>query len=115
MVLFPTAGPKFAADTVGRVGEEVGHNVTLLRRFYSNFMNYTSYNWTKEGRLLKGSINQSTVRLVKKKVTFEVEGFVASLVITEFQEADIGTYTFTVCNSIGCGTSSVDLTGAGMS
>ena len=60
------------------------------------------------------SITASSVTLTNTGNKAEVEGFTASLVITSFKEVDKGTYTFRVCNSIGCESSDVNLKAAGM-
>ncbi|XP_071078615.1 uncharacterized protein [Haliotis cracherodii] len=113
------AHPKFTSDSKHIFGAEVGTNTTLVQSFYNSDQNYTSYNWTF-GQLdmdtavnRPGSVRSSQVTLRKNNKEVQHAGFSVSLEIQNFQEQDIGVYTVTVCNVVGCNSSQVNLTAAG--
>ncbi|XP_071078631.1 nephrin-like [Haliotis cracherodii] len=112
------AHPKFTSDSKQRFGAEVGTNTTVVQSFYNSDLHYTSYNWTF-GQLdtpvnRSGSIRSSQVTLRKNNKEVQHAGFSVSLEIQNFQEQDIGVYTVTVCNVVGCNSTEVHLTAAGI-
>ncbi|XP_048241033.1 uncharacterized protein LOC124125284 [Haliotis rufescens] len=111
------ARPKFTDDSEQRFGAEVGTNTTVVQSFYNSDLNYTSYNWTF-GQLdtpvnRSGSVRSSKVTLRKNNKEVQHAGFSVSLEIQNFQEQDIGVYTVTVCNVVGCNSSEVNLAASG--
>ncbi len=44
----------------------------------------------------------------------QVDGFRVSYNVAQFKQDDVGVYTVTVCSSVGCASSSVNLTGSGI-
>jgi len=116
-LFYATASPKYTTDYKRMIATEIGSSVTLSQSFYTSNLDYTSVNWAVNGI---SSVKNESVNVVKSNVTLmkngksdQFEGYTSSVDIRSFKEQDIGTYTVTVCNIIGCTSTHVNLTAAG--
>ncbi|XP_041379671.1 synaptogenesis protein syg-2-like, partial [Gigantopelta aegis] len=115
--VFISGTPKITKETKvdDILGVEVNKSAILQKTVFSK-PNYTDIYWTKSGNNANynlTTIKAETITLDIHKKTVEDSGYRISLNISRFRQEDIGTYTLTVCNGVGCSQFSVNLTAAG--
>ena len=113
IVATPTITKETEFDDV--LGAEVGKPAVLQKTVFSR-PSVTSFNWSKSDKQLVfnyTNIEQETVTLTIHDKLVNDSGYKISLSISNFTQNDIGNYTLTVCNQVGCSPFSVNLTAAG--
>ena len=117
MLCVIVATPKITKETKfdDVLGAEVGKPAVLQKTVFSR-PSVTSFNWSKSDNqpvFNYTNIEDETVTLTIHNTLIKDSGYRISLNISNFTQEDIGTYTLTVCNQVGCSRFSMNLTAAG--